>query len=152
MKKAILVLLTFFVLFFGTIVFFCVYNYDKIHFGDELLMYSDAKAEGYPVTFSCGEDTAEVSGYWKTELYRIIIRGQGTRKRLMFRVKCTEAPYVFTFGDEYRISVYPCEGEDDDTVYYLYEDLRRGKKKHYTVSKMKTWTHLTELIYGDESE
>lgn len=150
MKKAVIILLTFFVLFFGSIIFFCVYNYDKIHFGDELLMYSDAKAEGYPVSFSYEGEETQVTGYWKTELYRIIIRGQGTRKRHLFRVKCAEEPYVITFGTEYRISVYPCDGMEDGTVYYLYEDLEKGKKKHYTVSDMKTWEHLTKLVFGEE--
>jgi len=151
MKKALIILISFFVLFIGSIIFFCVYNYDKIHFGDELLMYSDAKAEGYPVTFTYREESATVNGYWKTELYRIIIRGQGTRKRHLFRVKCETEPYVFTFGEEYRISVYPCN-DGDDTVYYLYEDLKKKNKKHYTVSNMKTWEHLTELIFGKENE
>ena len=151
MKKAIIILLTFFVLFFGSIVFFCVYNYDKIHFGDELLMYSDAKAEGYPVIFSYQGEEAQVNGAWKTELYRIIIRGQGTRKRHLFRIKCEAEPYVFTFGEEYRISVYPCN-DGEGTVYYLYEDLEKKNKKHYTVSNMKTWEHLTELIFGKENE
>lgn len=151
MKKAIIVLLTFFVLFFGTVIFFCVYNFDKIHFGDELLMYSDPKAEGYPVTLSYKEESYDVAGYWKTELYRIIIRGQGTRKRHMFPVKCNAEPYVLTFGKEYRISVFPCE-DDEGTVYYLYEDCKKKKKKHYTVSDMKTWEHLTELAFGKEAE
>lgn len=151
MKKTIIILLSFFVLFFGSIIFFCVYNYDKIHFGDELLMYSDAKADGYPVTFSYQGEDVQVNGAWKTELYRIIIRGQGTRKRHMFRVKCDAEPYVISFGEEYRISVYPCDGEDD-TVYYLYENLKKNKKKHYTVSNMKTWKHLTELVFGKEIE
>lgn len=151
MKKALIILISFFVIFIGSIIFFCVYNYDKIHFGDELLMYSDAKAEGYPVMFTYGEESTTVNGYWKTELYRIIIRGQGTRKRHLFRVKCEAEPYVFTFGEEYRISVYPCS-EGNDTVYYLYENLTKRNKKHYTVSNMKTWEHLTELIFGKENE
>jgi len=151
MKKAIIIMVTFFVLFIGAVVFFCVYNFDKIHFGDELLMYSDAKAKGYPVEFAYHGETAEVEGYGKTELYRIIIRGQGTRKRHLFRVKCSAEPYVITFGEEYRISVYPCDGAED-TVYYLYENLKKNKKKHYTVSSMKTWEHLTDLAFGKESE
>jgi len=151
MKKAIVVLLTFFVLFFGAIIFFCVYNFDKIHFGDELLMYSDPKAEGYPVTVSYEEESYDVTGYWKTELYRIMIRGQGTRKRRLFPVKCTEEPYVLTFGEEYRISVYPC-GDEEGTVYYLYENRKKNNKKYYTVSNMKTWEHLTDLVFGKETE
>lgn len=151
MKKAILVMVIFFTLFIGAVVFFCVYNFDKIHFGDELLMYSDAKAKDYPVEFSYQGKSVEVEGYWKTELYRIIIRGQGTRKRHLFRVKCNAEPYVIAFGEEYRISVYPCDDEEG-AVYYLYEDLRKNKKKHYTVSNMKTWEHLTELVFGKETE
>lgn len=151
MKKAVVIMVTFFTLFIGTVVFFCVYNFDKIHFGDELLMYSDAKAKGYPVEFSYLNENFEVEGYWKTELYRIIIRGQGTRKRHLFRVKCSAEPYVISFGEEYRISVYPY-GDEDGTVYYLYEDLKKKKKKHYTVSGMKTWEHLTELVFGKETE
>lgn len=151
MKKAIIIMLTFFVLFIGSIVFFCVYNYDKIHFGDELLMYSDAKAKGYPVELSYQGESVAVEGYWKTELYRVIIRGQGTRKRHLFRIKCSAEPYVITFGEEYRILVYPCK-EENDTVYYLYENLKKKSRKHYTVSNMKTWEHLTELVFGKENE
>lgn len=151
MKKAIIIMLTFFVLFIGSIVFFCVYNYDKIHFGDELLMYSDAKAKGYPVELSYQGESVAVEGYRKTELYRVIIRGQGTRKRHLFRIKCSAEPYVITFGEEYRILVYPCK-EENDTVYYLYENLKKKSRKHYTVSNMKTWEHLTELVFGKENE
>lgn len=151
MKKAIIIMLTFFVLFIGSIVFFCVYNYDKIHFGDELLMYSDAKAKGYPVELSYQGESVAVEGYRKTELYRVIIRGQGTRKRHLFRIKCSAEPYVITFGEEYRILVYPYK-EENDTVYYLYENLKKKSRKHYTVSNMKTWEHLTELVFGKENE
>ena len=151
MKKTIIVLLAFFVLFFGAVIFFCVYNYDKIHFGDELLMYSDHKAEGYPVTISYEEENYDITGYEKTELYRIIIRGQGTRKRHLFPVKCSAEPYVITFGEEYRISVYQSD-DGTDTAYYRYENLKRHSKKHYTVSNMKTWDHLTAFLFDEEEK
>lgn len=144
-KTAIIFISSFFVLLLGTIIFFCVINYDKLHFGDELIMYSDAKAEGYPVLVEYQGVHMEILGYDKTELYRILLRGQGTRKRHFFPKKSSEAPIVITYGEEYRITVYPLL-QEKDSVLYVYETQGKRGKKYYSVTDMKTWEHLVTLL------
>lgn len=145
MKRILIVAGGCFVILIGAIVFFCSYNFDKINFGKELLMYSDAGNQENKVFIIYNGDTTEITGYNRTSLYQTLLRGQSTRKRCYIAKKESLQELELLFGDEVSVIVKRLS-EEHDEVFIIYRNLIKKRTKYYTVDSVKTWDNLVMVL------
>ncbi len=145
MKKIIALLVLVLGIFVGAIVFFSVYQYDKVNFGKELMMYSDSTADEYNVILDYKGESCQLQGAEKAKVYQVLIRGSSIRKRVLFDHDYDLKSMTFTFGDTAKITVAQMS-EENDEVFIRYEKLSSGRTKYYTLAGLDVWKNLCDIM------
>ena len=140
----------------GTIVFFSSYSYDRITFGDDLLVYENVESMSILVTSEYEGRKNFIIPQNRSTLVEAIIRGGGTRKKVSSAYEGNGDRITVSFEDRIRITVVddPERGHSqtvagaNDLAYITYENLTEGTERYYTLEGFATFKN----VYAATSE
>lgn len=133
-------------------VYALTYNYDKIHFAEDLIPYTDVShPEMNKAIVEYDGETYELIGWDVANLYRVINRGDSSRKKLLFHKNYDTKKMKITFEGAATIICQPTSYKEfEDKVYIKYVNEINHTTHYYEIEGLRMFPSLLEIIQPEE--
>lgn len=146
MKKVIILVTSAIVIGVGLIIYLLSYQYDKVHFGEDFLVYADSSTMWVPMTVECDGKTTLIAPDNRYNIYDIIVRGTGVRKKHLFETTTKGRTMTVRFSDTVTFTLYD-DPEEHDRVYFTYDN--NGSRKYYSVDGLAMFDNMLAAASED---
>lgn len=149
-RKAIFISISFLVVF-GVILFAAEQRYDRKHFCDELIPYTDAENDkSSRVYMDYDKSTFHISPEEVAGIYKTLVRGKSDRRRLYLKPDRGDNSIKIRFGSEVKIIVTLID-EETEACYISYTKVEDRRTKYYYLEGYDTFEWLLRIIQSNQS-